>query len=655
MTNTKILSKSFKIIIFLHTITIPTFGLISCPKEYLFQIGTETKCYSSDEKSISCHSPVVKKASIDCNDDYFNHLHEQEIKCNLNNGEWSRVPLRCFPPQTPCEKHENPEKIEIIKDRTKFMPWYVEILRRPPINGEQNVFPGVIISGRMIMTSEKYFNKTSQWDLLNFVVRVYKSNSYEDHRIERIEYRQNDPLYYHGFRGQLFFEPICILILTIDNYIKMDKETQTACIEYEKPFFEENRWFIEIMKAVPENNLSPENTGHCIVPEVNKQKYELMCYSNLSNNSLTECYGTSPMLQGMCAIGYEKKNSNTETDDPLWLCVGGRWSSENANILTSDSCELICGETDNDLDFDSDSHDNVKNAPWHVAIYTNSSEQSYEHEPICSGTIIHKNIVISAAHCFYNMKTEQPNNPSNYLVGAGKRLYSFRKTEKSEQFLKVADIQYPRMYNKAHLENDVAVLILSSNFVYNSLVKPVCIDWISNWNHDLKNEIDGLTFGWRIKSEDASSNAELKQINLKALTKEQCKLKIENSEVSDEIFCAASNITNVICKGDSGAGFVVKKRIGSKERYVLWGILSSETNKELYCSGSLINLFANIRHFQDQIKTIINRNRSNINKNKLSELIWHQLYAHNIFTTLSWIKKELNLRYLPKEIIDDGE
>ncbi|XP_055383134.1 uncharacterized protein LOC129613193 [Condylostylus longicornis] len=626
----------------------PTLGLISCPKQYIYQIGTRTICSLGNDTSVSCDSPYVKDALVSCADGYFNHLHKQLIICDFNTGKWSEIPYRCFPPCLPGYPGENPllDKETLLGNRENNR-WYAEILRRPPINGEQNVIPAGVLSAKMIFVWEKYFDRNSQHDFSNYLVRVYKTRANklepEDYRIERIVYLDNDPVYTSGGTPEL--ERFCILILSKEKYIEINQELGNFCVIYDgkTELWEKYRWYIEVMKARPENNLMPQYPDKCIVPHVEKRKIDIMCYSNLLDGPLPECSQTANVLQTKCQIGHMKRSSMN--DDVISACVAGRWIIDDAD---GSDCELICGESE---EFISETitplihggrQATIRRAPWHAGIYTNSTQKL--HELICAGSIIHRNIVISAAHCFYDSSLKTMGIASDYIVGAGKLYHNFSRSEDSEQFVRVSEIHIIRTYDSQKLKNDVSVLVVNPEFIYNSHVKPVCIDWTSYFEYDLKSGTVGHIFGWGATDQNNFLSEELLTVDFKTLSSEQCRKLDNRSEATAENFCGTNDKGATACKGDSGGGFVVKRTIGGKERYTLWGVISSGIGYESYCTEKSLTIFTNIQYFQEPIKAIITKSRRKLNSDKLTKIIWHKIFAHDIWAAPNWVEDELNLK-----------
>ncbi|XP_055383189.1 uncharacterized protein LOC129613230 [Condylostylus longicornis] len=633
-----------KILIFINFYMIPALALITCPKEFLYQIGVNATCESKDKQTIPCdgsHPLHIQTAYIDCTEEYFNHKTHESIFCDTERGIWSPQPLRCF---RHCDKSGTPEKIEILSNKTEY-PWYAEILKKNPTSNDNDdrkeIIPGLIMTARMIMTWEKYFDKKTDWNLTDYIVRIYDPpNHHEDFNIERIEYVSSDPVYNIGRTDK--YDPFCVLILTNDNYIKInDKDTRPPCLDHE--LFENNNWFVEVVRAIPENNLRPNYPNKCLVPKLDDKNVEVTCYQNFKSKPLDKCPDKVPILQTKCKLGYEKINSTN--DDPLSTCIANRWSINDEN--ENENCELICGETDTENDSDNEKqHSEIKKAPWHVAIYSNKTRSILSaYDQFCSGVIIDQNIILSAAHCFYDKEEKRTEDPTIYLIAAGKSFHSFKEKEDSEQYVHIKEIHIPTTYGKDNdWSNDIAVLILNSSLTFNSYVKPICIDL--NSESELKTETSGHIFGWRATTKDDIINNNLQILNVTALTGEQC--KIENNKDTNfksGNFCIAKKISPTLCKGDTGGGFFVKENINDKERYILKGIISSDINRGEYCSNNSLTILTDLQYVKDFVRKTVTENRQKLDEIEIINLIWYRIYAHGVWTTPNWIRKELNLTF----------
>lgn len=82
--------------------------------------------------------------------------------------------------------------------------------------------------------------------------------------------------------------------------------------------------------------------------------------------------------------------------------------------------------------------------PWHVGVFDNSTIISNDFEQICGGTIIDSNIILSAAHCFYDRPNSRVHDASNYIIGAGKTYRNFYALEKFAHFIGIKEIHIPK-------------------------------------------------------------------------------------------------------------------------------------------------------------------------------------------------------------------
>ena len=134
---------------------------------------------------------------------------------------------------------------------------------------------------------------------------------------------------------------------------------------------------------------------------------------------------------------------------------------------------------------DNDSYAN----PWLVDFKQDFSPNS---KPLCIGTIIAKNWIITAANCFYQIGRYNPEMP--VLIFTGSRT----KTNPNLSFyltqIDSANIHIHHLYSKNNLmikNHDIALVDIPAGLVFTDLVRPIEISTDFNFLKDLKNDGDG--------------------------------------------------------------------------------------------------------------------------------------------------------------------
>ncbi|XP_055371422.1 uncharacterized protein LOC129605587 [Condylostylus longicornis] len=572
-----------------------TFALLSCPKEFLYQIGVNATCESGYNTLIQCDGSNylhVMKANIKCVEGYYNA--NQMIKCDTRTGTWFPEPFQC---NGYCDRTGTKNLLKVLNEKFKY-PWYAEILKHRDTNITE-IFPALIMTGRTVITREKYFKTNLSLNLTDYVVRVYDPpNLHEDFNIDRIEYVSSEPAIYKPDTK----EPYCVLILTSDKYIKINlKDTRPYCLDE-----------IRFWKKIPEYNLPPKFPNQCVVPNLDKRKnVELYCYQRIKSKPLKKCPATVQALQTKCKLGYEKKNSTEK--DFLSMCIANRWS---INDRRDENCELMCGK----MSYNKDEESSIP--PWHAAIYfKNINDTLSPLNQLCSGVIIHRDIILSAAQCFYDKTNNKLEGSSNFRVVAGKNFQDEKNSGNSEQFAEISEIYIPSTYGNGNWNNDVAVLILKTPLIFNSFVSPICLKL--NSNSDLESGTTGSIFRWKSNHINES---------------------LENSNNSSGNYCHLIENLTTICNRDIGGGFFHKEIIDSKNRYVLKGIISTFINIKDYCVSKNVAAIVDLFYVQEFLKTTISNYRQKLDYKEIPKLIWHRIYDNEIWTAPYWIRKELNLK-----------
>ncbi|KAF9797964.1 hypothetical protein SFRURICE_019307 [Spodoptera frugiperda] len=177
--------------------------------------------------------------------------------------------------------------------------------------------------------------------------------------------------------------------------------------------------------------------------------------------------------------------------------------------------------------------------PWHVGIYRKTTNPYMQ---ICGGSLVTNRIVISAAHCFWDDVSKlQP--ASMYAVAIGKiyRPWANPKDtdaqksdggkgadespdgklmvpcKDSRDSREVKEIKIPARFqgSAANFQDDIAILVLETPFVYQTYVRPVCLDFDVNFDRrQLQPNKLGKVAGWGLTSENGQASQILKVVEL---------------------------------------------------------------------------------------------------------------------------------------------
>ncbi|XP_055377068.1 mannan-binding lectin serine protease 1-like [Condylostylus longicornis] len=608
--------------------------------EYRF-INHKVFCEADYGVTTSCLGQPfpVKRAHVMCENKYHNdqNISMLTIEC-LTNGTWSEEIFKC---RAECDD-TNIEFNVISNPKVEYPPWYVEIVKLTSNGVVEEIYPGIILSERRILAQKKYFKDLERKYIKeNFQIRIprLKYNKPKEYAINFAEDKFNELIYVSVGNEKDIVEKTTVIYIHFKDYIRYDDVVLPACDEtysdkdketlkllhFEKRL--KDIWWYEYV--LPKYNYYENN---CLVPHINRTGTELACFQN--NGNPTECLSRANIVLLRCHIGYEQKIF--PEDDYIDKC---RFANDWANDLEEgNDCNLICGEISESfhrkqvpLIYRGDETHNGF-APWHVAVYYKEEKTINQ---ICGGSIIHSNIILSAAHCFYNEVFEKVGDPLSYLIGAGKFYRQYERREESEFYSNVKSIHIPETYEPYPLRDDIAVLILDHHMKYTPNIKPVCTDFSSK---TIPGNLDGQIVGWGAKSAENNMSNKLLAANLRTLTSSECKIVVGpkyKSEVTNDKFCAINEHSSTACAGDSGGGYVVKKFINNKERYYLLGVISSGINSEKYCTAGFTTVLTNISLYKDFIQNITNVGRNSI---------FFEKHIREIFLNNTLVVKILNNR-----------
>ncbi|XP_055383176.1 modular serine protease-like [Condylostylus longicornis] len=359
---------------------------------------------------------------------------------------------------------------------------------------------------------------------------------------------------------------------------------------------------------------------------------------------------------------YKRSKSRDNSDTVYIHCQNdGNWTNSNFN------CEQTCGTIGIKVAFSVNSQvTEVQKVPWQVGIYMGDSNGIYHH--ICGGTLVKSNVIISAAHCFWDPLETRLYNESNYIVAAGKFYRDFYSRDEplAFQMSDVSNIKIPSQFSGADYDyvSDVAVVTLKNHILFKNHIRPACLPWNLNEEIFILNNKHGVVAGWGITN-TGSYSPELRSVELTAVDSDDCKRKVtRNNKIPNDKFCVDTDEGRNVCRGDSGGGFLVPIYDGDVAYYYLWGVVSNGLinpgSGDIICNSKFVTTFTNLQLYQGfvtQLKIFHRDDEYDIGclvPEKVS-LLLRNIETDRFLIPGSYVEKNTKIRYVcPVEYLRFG-
>ncbi|XP_043829201.1 LOW QUALITY PROTEIN: plasma kallikrein [Dromiciops gliroides] len=177
--------------------------------------------------------------------------------------------------------------------------------------------------------------------------------------------------------------------------------------------------------------------------------------------------------------------------------------------------------------------------PWQASLHVKLRTQTH----VCGGSIIGKQWVITAAHCFDDLSS-----PDNWRIYTG--ILNQSEIQADTPFSRAKKIIIHPQYEISETRHDIALIKLEVPMNFTGLQKSICLPLKEDSNMPYTN---CWVTGWGFNQENGEIQNTLQKARIPLIPIEECREKYIKYKVTDQMICAGYKEGGKdACKGDSG-------------------------------------------------------------------------------------------------------
>ncbi|RMZ99679.1 trypsin I-P1-like [Brachionus plicatilis] len=251
----------------------------------------------------------------------------------------------------------------------------------------------------------------------------------------------------------------------------------------------------------------------------------------------------------------------------------------------------------------------------------------------CGGTVINKDSILTAAHCFITTLTLS--NGLNFKVKPNffyptyESMYSVYLGVHSifghSSFYEIKSFTLHPNYDERKLnESDVGIIRLKDEIIFNNSIQPACLPYLKDSQYPTKMNIESWAAGWGTLSYGGSTSYTLQNV----------KITLACCSSGSILYAGEEEGGKDTCQGDSGGPLFIKDNYNGQEKYIIVGITSFGEGCAL--PGKLGG-YMKVSWFLNWITKIVMADKNTLNNG--IEIV--NTHPTDFFTTSFWMNETL--------------